>query len=120
MNAWKNSFVKLNPVRGWILDIYPSGPNEVAVWIIAENGERVRLADKYCHRIYVSGNFFDLERLTEKIRNNPIIADWRFVKKHADFMNPKKARVLEISLNDNDQASRFSRKLLRKGRYERT
>jgi len=101
LSDWKKSFVKLNPVRGWLFDVYPSGPDEVAVWIVSENGDRVRLIDKFTQRIYVSGNFSALNCLTDKVRENSSVADWRFVEKHADFMETVKRKVLEIGINDS-------------------
>lgn len=118
MSEWKKSFVKLNPVRGWLFDIYPSGPDEVAVWIVAENGDRIQLIDKFTQRIYVSGNFSALNCLTEKFRENSSVADWRFVEKHADFMETVKRKVLEIGINDYARTSGFARELLRLGGCE--
>jgi len=118
LSDWKKSFVKLNPVRGWLFDIYPSAPDEVAVWIVAENGDRIRLIDKFTQRIYVSGNFSALSCLTEKVRDNSSVADWRFVEKHADFMETVKRKVLEIGINDYARTSGFARELLRLGDCE--
>ena len=118
MSDWKKSFVKLNPVRGWLFDVYPSGPDEVAVWIVSENGDRVRLIDKFTQRIYVSGNFSALNCLTDKVRENSSVADWRFVEKHADFMETVKRKVLEIGINDYARTSGFARELLRLGGCE--
>ena len=42
-------------VKGWLFDVYPSEQGEVAVWVISENGERVRLTDKFQPKSYVSG-----------------------------------------------------------------
>ena len=39
-------------VRGWILDVYPCGPSDVAVWIVGEDGKRVRLVDRFTRKIY--------------------------------------------------------------------
>jgi DNA polymerase, archaea type len=111
LSDWKKSFVKLNPVRGWLFDVYPSGPDEVAVWLIAENGERVRLVDKFASKIYVSGNPLALKRLTEKVTSASSVADWRFVEKTADFMETSKQRVLEISISDYTNAASFAREL---------
>jgi DNA polymerase elongation subunit (family B) len=109
----KKSFVKLNPVRGWLFDVYPSGPDEVAVWLIAENGDRIRFIDKFIQRIYVSGNFAALSRLIEKIRGHGSVADWRFVEKYADVMETFERKVLEIGINDYARTSHFARELLR-------
>lgn len=119
MSDWKNSFIKLNAVRGWLFDVYPSGLNEVTVWIITENGEGVRLVDKFTHRIYVSGNLSDLKVLAEKIKYSKSIAGCRFVEKYADIMEASKKKVLEIDISDYGRASFFARKLLQLGGYER-
>lgn len=119
MSDWKNSFIKLNPVRGWLLDVYPSGSNEVTVWILAENGERVRLVDKFTHRIYVSGDVSDLKGLIQKVRGSKSVAGWRFVEKLADFMDTSKKKVLEIDMRDYGRTSFFAKRILRLGGYER-
>lgn len=119
MSDWKSNFVRLNPIRGWLFDVYPSGPNEIAVWIISENGERVRLVDKFNHKIYVSGESLDLQSLSEKIRDSRSVAGLHFVEKYADFMEAKKKKVLEVDITDYRRTSFFARKVLRLGVYER-
>jgi DNA polymerase elongation subunit (family B) len=111
--------VKLNAVRGWLFDVYPSGPDEVTVWIIAENGERVRFVDKYVRRIYVSGNFSDLKGLADKVRDSRSVAGLRFVEKYVDFMEAVRKKVLEVDMRDYGRTSFFARKILRLGGYER-
>jgi DNA polymerase I len=111
LSDWKKSFVKLNPVRGWLFDVHPSGPDEVAVWLIAENGERVRLVDKFTSKIYVSGNLSALKRLTEKVGTASSVADWRFVEKTADFMETCRQKVLEICISDYTRTASFAREL---------
>jgi len=119
LNDWKDSFVKLKAVRGWLFDVYPSGSNKMTVWIIAENGKRVMLVDKFTHRIYVSGNLSNLQSLAEHIANSTSVASWRFVDKHADFMKPSKKKVLEVDMSDYGRTSFFARKILKLGGYEK-
>ncbi|MGB9779214.1 MAG: hypothetical protein ACPLW8_07390, partial [Candidatus Bathyarchaeales archaeon] len=119
LSSCEKNFRRLNAVKGWIFDVYPSGPDEVTVWIIAESGERVKLVDKYTHRIYVSGALQDLKGLTEKIRDSKSVAGFRFVDKYADFMEAEKKKVLEIKMRDYRRTSFFARKVLRLGGYEK-
>ena len=118
MSDWKNNFRRLNAFKGWILDVYPSGPSQVTVWLIGENGERVRLVDNYTHRIYVAGDYQLLKNLAEKIRISKSVAGFRFVEKYADFMEASRKRVLEIDMRDYRRTSFFARKVLRLGGYE--
>ena len=113
MNDSKKSFVKLNAVRGWLFDVYPTGPDEVAVWIIAENGQRVRLVDKYAQKVYVCADSAALNHLAEKLTRDHAVASWRFVEKQPDFMNTAKRRVLEISVNDYGKIFSFAREVLK-------
>ncbi len=119
MSDLKSNFVKLEPVRGWIFDVYPCNADELAVWIIAENGERMRLVDKFTHRIYVSGDLQGLKDLAKKIKRSPSVDGLRFVEKCADFMKATANKVLEVDLADYGRASILARKILRFGVYER-
>jgi DNA polymerase elongation subunit (family B) len=102
-----------------MLDVYPSGPSQITVWIISENGERVKLVDNYVHKIYVSSIQQALEELTRRIVDSKSVADFRFVEKYADFMEASKKRVLEIDMTDYGRTAFFARKILRLGGYEK-
>lgn len=112
LNDSKKDFIKLNAVRGWLLDVYPTGPDEVTIWIIAENGQRIRLVDRYVKKVYVCADSAALCRLAEKLTGDRAVADRRFVEKQQDFMNAEKRRVLEVSVNDYGKTFSFARDLL--------
>ena len=86
MNDWRKDFVRLDAVKGWLFDVYPVSSDEVAVWVIAENGQRIRFVDKYVQKIYACADYSTLNRLAEKIKSNSAVAAYRFVEKQADFM----------------------------------
>jgi DNA polymerase elongation subunit (family B) len=106
-------------LRGWLLDLYPSDPGEMTVWTITENGDRVKLVDKFQPRIYVSGKMADLSKLTDHFVTSKSVAKWRYVEKYADFMEGKKSKVLEITTTDCRRIPHFARKLLRLGEYRK-
>ena len=109
-----------NPkIRGWIFDVYPSNIGEMAVWIISENGQRIRLTDKFQPKIYVSGKKEDQEKLVGKIYSNPDIANWTFVYKFAQPTDSKKSRVLEITLKDCRKVPSLTNHILKIGDYMR-
>jgi len=91
----------------------------MTVWIITENGERVRLTDKFQPKIYVSGKISELLTLTTKLADSKSVAGWRYVEKYADFMENKKSKVLEITTTDCRRIPYFARKLLRLGGYQK-
>ena len=99
--------------------MYPSNPSEMTVWIIAENGERIKLVDKFQPKIYVSGKIADLSKLTNQLVTSKSVASWRYVEKYADFMENKRSKVLEITTTDCRRVPYFARKLLRLGGYQK-
>lgn len=119
MSDLKSNFVKLRTTRGWLFDVYPRDSNEVTVWVIAENGERVKLADRFACPIYISGDFADLNVLASKIKWSQSVDGLRFVEKHADFMDASKRKVLEVNLSDHRESLSLARKVFKFGRLER-
>jgi DNA polymerase I len=106
-------------VKGWIFDVYPSNIGEMAVWIISENGQRLRLTDKFQPKIYISGVKEDQEKLVGKIYSNPDIANWNFVYKFVQPTDSEKSRVLEITLKDCRKVSSLTNQILKIGDYMR-
>ncbi len=104
-------------VKGWLFDVYPSAVGEVTVWIIGENGERVKLKDEFQPKIYVSGKQDEIERLASGFYSNKLITAWKFAYKYAQPTDDEKSRVLEITLNDSRKISTFTRQILRQGDY---
>lgn len=111
-----NALTNPRHVKGWILDIYPSAFGEITVWIIGENGERIRLTDGFKPKIYVSGKE-DLESLAPRFFANKDIASMSFVYKYANATDIEKSKVLEVTLKDCRRISGFTRNVLEMGRY---
>ncbi len=110
-----------NPLRvkGWILDVYPSDFGEVAVWIISESGDRIRLTDRFEPKIYVSGNEEDLERLASRFFAYNSVLSWDFAYKFAKATGTEKSKVLEVTLRDCRKTPLFVHEVLELGRYLR-
>jgi DNA polymerase, archaea type len=104
-------------VNGWIFDVYPSNPGEVAVWVIGENGERIRLSDRFQPKIYISGKQESIERLASSFFSSHLIASWNFAFKYVRPTDPEKTRVLEVTLKDCRKISAFTSGILKTGNY---
>jgi DNA polymerase elongation subunit (family B) len=104
-------------VKGWIFDLYPSALGEFTVWVIAENGDRLRLTDRFRPNVYVSGREEGLERLASQFFRDPAVVSWDFVLRLAGATDVEKFRVLEVTLEDCRMAPSFTRRVLRAGRY---
>ena len=104
-------------IKGWIFEVYPTDIGEMAVWIISENGQRIRLTDRFQPKIYVSGKKEDVEKLVGRIYSNQDIANWNFVYKFAQPTDSEKSRVLEITLKDCRKVTTLTNLILRLGDY---
>jgi DNA polymerase elongation subunit (family B) len=107
-------------VKGWIFDVYPSAaPGEFIVWMITENGERVRLTDRFQPKVYISGKEEEIERLASRFFSSQLIASWNFAYKYAQLTDTEKSKVLEITLKDCRKTSAFTREILNMGDFSR-
>lgn len=104
-------------VKGWILDVYPSSFGEFAVWIIAEDGRRLRLTDAFNPRIYVSGKESNLEKLAGQLLSDDAVVCWDFVSKYVKATDIEQSRALEVVLKDCRMIPSFTRRVLRAGKY---
>ena len=108
-----------NHVKGWIFDVYPAGKGEMAVWVISETGQRIRLTDRFQPKIYVSAAQTELERLVCQLYNNQIISSWCFAYKYAQPTDTAKSRVLGLTLKDCRKTRSLTRSILKMGDYLR-
>ncbi len=92
---------------------------KVAVWVITETGERVRLTDRFEPCIYVSGEQEDLERLISRLYDNRKIALLKFTQKYAQPTDTIKSQVLELTVKDCRQIRELTLEILRMGDYLR-
>jgi DNA polymerase, archaea type len=108
---------KHKKTKGWIFDAYPSANGEMAVWIISEQGKRIRLTDKFQPKVYVTGKQEDIERLASRFFSFQDIDTWDFAYKYANPTDFEKTRVLEITLKDCRQIPNFTRQILQLGDF---
>ena len=96
---------RLKRLRGWILDVYPSVPSTMNVWIITEDGKRVHLMDELKHRIYVSDKQNQIHSLFYELTSNSSVDSFKFVTKYTSAAASQKTEVLEIRLKDYKKTS---------------
>jgi DNA polymerase elongation subunit (family B) len=106
-------------VKGWILDLYPSALGEFAVWVIADDGQRIRLTDRFEPKIYVSGREDSLDRLAAQFPYDQAVLSWDFVRRYAKATDAEESKVLEITLKDCRMTAPLTRRILKSGRYLR-
>ena len=89
------------------------------VWIIAEDGKRVHLRDKFRSRIYVSCKENEMNQLFCGVLAEDFVDSYKFVEKYASPTASEKSRVLEVVLKDYSKVSLLVHRVLQAGRYLR-
>jgi len=83
-------------VSGWLFDLYPSKSDEMSIWIISEDGKRVKFVDRYHPSIYISGGEQDLQNLVKRIDIRQLAKTCRFTEKYVNLADKDRSKVLEI------------------------
>jgi len=91
----------------------------MSIWIIAEDGQRLQLRDKFKPRIYVSDKENQLSSIFYELVSDSYVDSCRFVQKYASPSASEKSKVLEVSLKDYSEVSFLVRRVLQAGRYLR-
>ncbi|MCL4355137.1 MAG: hypothetical protein JRN56_01855 [Nitrososphaerota archaeon] len=102
--------------RGWIFDLYPGGPGEMVVWLKTENGEAVRLTDRWSPSLFVGSNSAsDFAVPVHTLRDEFL---WtRVVRKRETVTNYGWSDVLEAKLTDARNAQRVAERIERLGPF---
>ena len=108
------------PVKGWILDLYPEKTGEMAVWIKTEKGECLKIVDRWKPYFYVSASSEeDLEKLMWYLPKNEVAAECDFVEKFVGLQDSKRSKVLRITLPDAASIRFLTGVIWRLGDYEK-
>ena len=105
-------------VKGWLFDVYPSTEGQMNVWIICEDGKRVKLVDTFKPRFYVSSKKASLDELQSLVSKLPVDS-CRFVPKHIDPAKGSDSVVLEVTVTNHQKIPFLVRKILEAGKYLR-
>ncbi len=106
-------------LRGWILDIYPSTPRQMNIWILTEDGQRIHLVDEFRPTVYVSDKENELNSLFCRLVSDSNVDSVKVIEKFANPTDSKKSKVLEVVLKNYRKNSFFVRRVLQFGRYLR-
>ncbi len=97
---------------GWILDLYHK-PGQMVVWLKKADGKCVRLTDRWKPRIHVGGDYRELTDLACK----SYIENSIFVDKYEKAGDIEKSRVLEVVVENDEEAAKLARRIQRENCY---
>lgn len=103
-------------MRGWILDLYPGEPGEMVVWLKIENGETVRLVDRWSPSVFIgTDNAGDFAVPLHTLRQD--FAWTRFVLKRENVASEGTSKVVEAKLKDATKAQQVAGRIERLGPF---
>ena len=101
---------------GWILDLYPGSPGEMVVWLKLENGEAVRLVDRWAPSIFIGTDTkSDFEVPLQLLRRD--FAWTRVVCRRERVSDPHESEVLEARLQDAKKTQQIAGRIERLGPF---
>jgi DNA polymerase-2 len=103
-------------MRGWILDLYPGNPGEMVVWVKHEDGEAVRLVDRWSPSIFIgTDNKSDFDVPFQTLHNDFL---WtRTVQKRERVTDAGTSSVVEARLKDARKAQQVAGRIERLGPF---
>ncbi len=103
-------------MRGWILDLYPGDPGEMVVWLKLENGDAVRLVDRWSPSLFVgTDNKADFAVPLHTVRED---FEWaRTVQRREMVTDSEASEVLEMKLKDATKAQQVAGRVERLGPF---
>lgn len=93
-------------VAGWLLDLYDDPQDEVVLWLIAEDGRRLRLRQSLALTFYIAGEERELRAAQSYLRGLSLPAEL-FRTRRRDLFLPEPLDVLAIRSRASDQAALF-------------
>ncbi len=102
--------------RGWILDLYPGAPGEMVVWLKLEDGEALRLVDRWSPSIFIGADVkADFDVPTQTLRDD---FEWtRVVSRRERVSDALESEVLEARLKDAKRAQQVAGRIERLGPF---
>src|SRR4029079_15456128 len=104
-------------LSGRLFDAYAKG-DKMVCWIRDDNGETVKVEDKWSHPIYVAA---DDNSLFKKILESDDLAEHistsDFVPKYEKLTDTKQSMVLQIRLKDSNKATRIASEIEKNFRF---
>ena len=104
-------------LSGWLFDAYAKG-DKMVCWIREDNGETLKVEDKWSHPIYVAADdnsifkkIIDSEDLAEHISSSDIVS------KYEKLTDTKQSMVLQIRLKDSNKSTKVASKIEKKFRF---
>ena len=103
-------------MRGWILDLYPGNPGEMVVWVKREDGEAVRLVDRWSPSIFIgTDNQSDFDVPLQTLRGDFV---WtRTVQRREKVTDPSTSPVVEARLKDAKKVQQVAGRIERLGPF---
>ncbi len=93
-------------LSGWLLDLYEDPQDEVTLWLLADDGRRLRLRQRLSLTLYVHGEERDLQSAERFVRGLAVPAEV-YRTRRRDLFQSDLLDVLAVSTRAPDQAGVF-------------
>lgn len=104
-------------MKGWLLDIYPAGKDEMVLCFKGEDGKARLLRDEYTPEFYIHGNREKLERLEDKLDEREIVESWSYEKKRVRLKDLNKSKVIQARCSSMNELRNLAKRITQLGNH---
>src|SRR5271157_4382228 len=103
-------------MRGWILDLYPGNPGEMVVWFKRDDGQAVRLVDRWSPSIFIAASSMADLGTPLKIVGSEL-AWTRLTRKFEKVTDAVRSDVMEAKVRDAEKTQQVAGRIERLGPF---
>ncbi|KXA90464.1 hypothetical protein AKJ62_00795 [candidate division MSBL1 archaeon SCGC-AAA259D14] len=104
-------------MRGWLLDVYPTGEDEMVLCMKGEDGETRLFRDEYTPEFYVHGSLEKLEELEDELGESEAVGKWSYDEKKVRLRDLNPSRVIRVECSSMEKLGSFAKRVARLGNY---
>lgn len=104
-------------VKGWLLDVYPTGKNKMVICLKEKSGKTQLFKDAYTPELYVHGSSRKLERLEKDLDENENVANWCYEKKKVRLRDSKESPAIRVECSSMGEIRDLAKSIARLGEY---
>jgi DNA polymerase elongation subunit (family B) len=103
-------------MKGWLLDLYPGQAGEMVVWLKREDGQAVRLVDRWSPSTFIAADRISDLDIPLKIVGSDLV--WtNVVRKYERVTDTEKSEVVEAKLKDARRLKSVAERIERLGPF---
>lgn len=104
-------------MKGWLLDVYPAGGEEMVICLKGEDGKTRLFRDSYTPEFYVCGSSEKLEELEDELAKWDNVKSWSYEEKRVRLRDLDRSNVIRVECMSMKNPRNLAKRIARFGNY---